>query len=107
MLDDTTLGPTSVSINTTNRMSGKALSNKRFIMPQALNNHKKNSFFLWSKYSIADITYDFSNCMLGLHAKWISLNGSTGVTLDSNYISLVATSLTLITFEYVFFSNFS
>ena len=35
----------SVSINTTNRTPGEALSNKCFIMPQALNDHKKKSFF--------------------------------------------------------------
>ena len=46
MLDEAKLSPTSVSICTTNRMSGKALSNKWFIMPKALNDRKKKSFFM-------------------------------------------------------------
>ena len=73
MLDKAKLSPTSVSINT-NRMSGEALSNKCFIMPQALNDYKTKSF-LWLKCSIAKITNVFSELhMLGLYAQWISLN---------------------------------
>ena len=45
MLDEMKLSQTSVLINTTNRMSGEALSNKCFIMPHALNDHKKKSFY--------------------------------------------------------------
>ena len=42
VLDEAKLSPISVSINTTNRMSGgEALSNKCFIIPQALNDNKK------------------------------------------------------------------
>ena len=63
-LDETKLSPTSVSINTTNRMSSEALSNKCFIIPQALNDHKRKSF-LWLKYSIAKITNVFSELHVG------------------------------------------
>ena len=68
------------------------------IMPQALNDHKKKSF-LWLKCSIAKIKNVFSDCMLGLYAQQISLNGSIGLTLDLNYITLLAISVTLITFR--------
>ena len=64
MLGETKLSPTSVSINTTNRMSGEALSSKCFIMPQALNDYKKKSF-LRSKCSIAKITNGFSELHVG------------------------------------------
>ena len=46
MLDEMKLSPTSVSINTTNQMSGEALANKCFIMPQALNDHNKVIFMV-------------------------------------------------------------
>ena len=64
MLDEMKLSPTSVSINTTNRMLGEALSNKSFVMPQALNDHNKKSF-LWLKCSIAKITNVFSELHVG------------------------------------------
>ena len=41
---DISLLSTSASICTINRMSGEALSNKCFIMPKALNDHRKKSF---------------------------------------------------------------
>ena len=65
MLDEMKLSQTSVSINTTNRLSGEALSNKCFIMPQALNDHNKKSFLLL-KCSIAKITNVFSELHVGL-----------------------------------------
>ena len=64
MLDETKLSPTSVSVNITHRTSGEALSNKCFIIPQALNDHDKKSF-LWLKYSIAKITNVFSELHVG------------------------------------------
>ena len=64
MLDEMKLSPTSVSINTTNQMSGETLSNKWFIMPQALNDHNKKSC-LWLKCSIAKITNVFSELHVG------------------------------------------
>ena len=65
MLDEMKLSQTSVSINTTNQLSGEALSNKCFTMPQALNDHNKKSF-LWLKFSIAKITNVFSELHVGL-----------------------------------------
>ena len=50
LLDDAKLSPTSFSICTTNRMSGEVLSNKCFIMPKVLNNHKKVGR-LWQEFS--------------------------------------------------------
>ena len=45
MLDEAKLSATSISICTTNRMSGEALSNKCFIMLTALSDHKRSHFY--------------------------------------------------------------
>ena len=80
------LSPTSVSICTTNRMSGEDLSNKCFIKPTALNDHEESHFYNKCFQS---------NCMSGLYARWISINDSTDITLDSNCRTLLPIHLML------------